>query len=471
MDYTKLDNIIASMREDILESIRRVVAINSVAAQESAPNEPFGKEVRRALDTFLTIARENGFEARDIDGYAGDVRLGTGEKTMGILAHLDIVPAGDGWTVDPFSGVIRDGKLYGRGTTDNKGPAVAALYAMKAVREAGIELKDAVKLIVGCDEETGMTDMRHYAQHEKLPDYGFSPDADYPLINIEKGGLGLLLSCVTGGEDGAEIPIYELYAGERCNVVPGSAYAIVGTEKVSLQELRERVRALCAEDERLKIAVSEAGNCRAKIEATGVSAHASLPHLGVNAAGMLLIALKKLSAGGGSREAIALLADKIGFEGDGKSLGIAISDEESGALTCNLGILRYDGNELSAQLDNRYPISACEETMCGQAVMTLSGKMSVRRVSGHPPLHVPKDSEIVQGLLEVYHEVTGLEAYPIAIGGGTYSRTMPNTVAFGINFPGDVDLCHMPDEYVDIEKLMLSVKIMAHAIVRLAGKP
>ena len=166
-----------------------------------------------------------------------------------------------------------------------------------------------------------------------------------------------------------------------------------------------------------------------------------------------------------------MLADVIGMETTGEKLGIACADELSGALTCNLGILRYDGNELSALLDIRYPLCGSEELMLGQAAKRVAAAgMSVCCASSHTPLHVPADSKIVRGLLKVYHEVTGLPAYTIAIGGGTYSRMMPNTVAFGVCFPGDMDVCHIADEYIDVEKMMLGVKIFAHAIAEIAGE-
>ena len=225
-----------------------------------------------------------------------------------------------------------------------------------------------------------------------------------------------------------------------------------------------------AEKRGFTVRVKDLGQGLAEIETEGKSAHASTPELGVNAAGMLLMLLADVNAGGGSKQAIRALAEKIGLEYDGKTLGIACADEESGALTCNLGILRFDGKNISAQLDIRYPLCADEEKMCGQAAMALSDTgLSVRREGGHTPHYVSKEHKVVKGLVKVYSEVTGKEGYAFAIGGGTYSRCMPNTVAFGFNFPGDADTCHMPDEYVDIDKLMLSVKIFAHALAELAG--
>ena len=472
MNYENLDRIVDSYRDELIENIQRWVSVPSIQAPAAGANAPFGAEVRRMLDMALEDAKRFGFEVRDIDGYAGDVSYGEGPETMGMLAHLDVVPIGDGWTHDPLGRDVENGKIYGRGTTDDKGPALCALYAMRAVKEAGIPLKDGVRLILGCDEETGMSDMRYYASKMDMPDYGFSPDAEFPVINIEKGGMNVLLAKVTGGEAGASIPVHSLYAGERPNVVPAEARAVIGMGAMRLQDLSRQLADIEKAHEGFRLSCDEIDGNRAEIVATGVNAHGAMPHLGVNAAGMLLIALKELGAGSanGSREAIAMLADVVGMETTGEKLGIACADELSGALTCNLGILRYDGNELSAHLDIRYPLCGSEETMLGSAVKTVGpAGMSVRLIGSHTPLHVPAEHKIVRGLLKVYHEVTGLEPYTIAIGGGTYSRMMPNTVAFGVCFPGDMDLCHVADEYIEIDKMMLGVRIFAHAIAELAG--
>lgn len=467
MDYKKLDAIVETYREDILETMKRWIAIPSVQAPRAAENAPFGKETRRMLDTAMADASGMGFETKDFDGYAMHAQMGHGEKTLGILCHLDVVPAGDGWQHDPWGAEIEDGRLYGRGIADDKGAAILSLYAMKAVREAGVKLKDGVRLILGCDEETGMTDMRYYAAHSDLPDYGFSPDAEFPVINIEKGGLSLNLLAATGGEDGAELPVYELYAGVRQNVVPGTAWA-----KLGVNDMAKFERKLNAVREETGFELNceyEDGICR--LIAVGQSAHASVPHLGKNAAGMLLIALDRLNAGGGSRRAIKGLAELLGLDGTGRALGIACEDEISGALTCNLGILRYDQSQLSARLDIRYPLCANEETMCGQAVKSVARYgMSVELAGSHTPHHVPAEHKVVKGLLKAYSEATGTPGYAFAIGGGTYSRCMPNTVAFGLNFPGDTDMCHMPDEYMEVEKMMLSARILARAICELAGE-
>ena len=467
----KIDALIEGWREDIYQTLKGWIAINSPSSAPAGEGKPFGENVRKVLDLALADAEKMGFATRNIDGYAGEISLGAGEQTMGMLAHLDIVPAGDGWTHDPFGCERENGRVYGRGVQDDKGPAVAALYAMRAVKEAGVPLKDGVRLILGTDEESGMRGMRYYKEHEKMPDYGFSPDADYPLINIEKGGLSILLSAMSDGEEEAEIPIYELHAGERVNVVPGTARALVGTQRVSAEAIKARLAAMEPEAMPYEITVTPQDGDKALIEAVGVSAHASLPHLGLNAAGLLFKALKLIGAGGGIRAAIEALAAKFGTEGDGRSAGIKTDDEECGPLTCNVGLLRFDGVKLAVYLDIRWPLATNEQTILGQMCAALTGTpLAVQCRGGHGVHHVPKEHKVVKGLLAVYHDITGLPAYPIAIGGGTYSRMMPNTVAFGICFPGDVDTCHMPDDYIDWEKFILSVKIFAHAIEKLAGE-
>ncbi len=468
MDYQKLYDMIDSYRDDILKTAKRWVNQPSVGTDAAGENAPFGKDVRAMLDLAMKDAADMGFDTKDFDGYAMHAQMGSGEHTMGILAHLDVVPVGEGWTKDPWGGEISDGKIYGRGIADDKGCAVLSLYAMKAVREAGIPLTDAVRLVMGCCEETDNKDMYHYAACTKMPDYGFTPDAEFPVINTEKGGMSIRLSATSDGEEGADIEILSLYAGERQNVVPGKAYATVKPK--DKEKFLADLGAVCKENG-FDILCEEGENGTCKLTAVGLAAHASLPHLGKNAAGMLLITLSKLNAGGGIKEAIKVLAGKLGLEYTGAALGLALSDEESGALTCNLGILRFDGENLSVNLDLRTPVCANFETLMGKAAMALTETpVAIQLIGSRGPHHVSKDHKVVKGLLSAYSTVTGKEGYAFAIGGGTYARYMPNTVAFGPVFPGDADMCHMADEYMEIDKMMLTCKIMAVAIATLAGK-
>jgi len=463
IDYKKLDARVMELKDELIRDIQEWVAIPSVQA---APIEgkPFGEANARMLDVALETARRYGFETRNIDYYAGDISMGEGEQTLGMLAHLDIVPVGEGWTHDPFGGEIADGKIFGRGTVDDKGPALCALYAMRAVRDCGIPLRDGVRLILGCDEETGMSDMRYYASKMKMPDYGFSPDAGFPVINIEKGGVNVELAWQGNGE--AEMPVLELYAGERPNVVPAYARAIVGGNAA---EIIARVEAYAAESGR-KLSAKDMGDNKVEITAEGVLSHAAWPETGVNAAGMLLIALKAIGAGANIQDALDMATACVGMEYDGASLGIKCGDELSHDLTCNLGILRWNGEKFSATLDIRYPLCTSEEEILGNIAKTVAPYgAAANRIGGHVPLHVPAEHKIVRGLMQIYNEMTGEDAKPLAIGGGTYSRMMPNTVAFGILFPHEEDCCHIADEAICIDSMIKATQIYARAIAELAS--
>ena len=224
MEYNaKLDAALKALEPDMIETLQRWIRVPSVRAEKSAENAPFGAEVRRALDVALADIERLGMKPRDIDGYCCDAEIGEGEESLAVLAHLDVVPEGDGWDYDPYGAEIVDGKMYGRGTGDDKGPAVAALFAMKAILDAGIELKGKkCRLILGCDEECGMKDLEYYEEKVGLPDMGFSPDAEFPLINTEKGIVQMKLN----GEV-ADERLISIACGTRPNVVPGTAVAVL----------------------------------------------------------------------------------------------------------------------------------------------------------------------------------------------------------------------------------------------------
>ena len=459
----RLDAAVAALHAQAVDTLRRWIRVPS----EKMPAEagaPFGRPLRDMLTLALEDAKNLGMQTRDFDGYIGEAEIGEGEETMGILAHLDVVPAGDGWQVDPYGAVVEDGKMYGRGTSDDKGPAVAALFAMKAVLDAGIPLKRKVRLILGCDEESGWEDIRHYQQARKMPDFGFSPDASYPVINTEKGIEQLrLYAALPGDESGASYPVYSVTAGERPNVIPGLATAEIGC--ADLDALR---RAL--EQTGLDVTAEAAGPNRARIVSHGVTGHASMPAFGKNAAGQLLLALSAIGAGGGVQPVIRRLAETIGMDFTGKGLGIDGQDAISGALTLNLGVLRITPDGLEALLDIRHPV-----LMNGEMIRRIVGLrledlgIRVETASYKAPLHVPEQSRIVSSLLKVYHEVPGNEPRAIAIGGGTYSRSMDNCVAFGCTLPGHPDLAHQAGEHMALDHLLLHMRVFAHAIAELAG--
>ncbi len=453
----RIEAILTRYREEMMETVQKWVRIPSVRG-EAAPGAPFGTEARRALDTAMADCSRFGLDTQIFDGYAGHADLGVGpaRDALAILAHLDVVPVGDGWTRDPFGGERADGRIYGRGTSDDKGPAVAALFAMRAVREAGVPLRRKVRLILGCDEECGSADLAYYKKVTEMPRSGFSPDADYPVINIEKGGTHILFS----GELSREgLQVLSMQVGERANVIPGFASALVeGGEEVAQQ----------AEEAGRKLGFpvkTTLGNGAVIIETTGLTGHAALPEHGKNAIGQMLLIFRELGAQG----ALLELADSVGMTFHGENLGIAMRDDVSGELTGSLDIIRIENGRLEAVMDVRYPVLFSPERMyqlLSQRLVYLTASDNGTR----PPHFVSDRTELVQELLEAYHEVTGGEKRTIAIGGGTYAQSMEEGVAFGALFPGEAEMAHQADEYIAEEAVFQNARIFARAIVRLAGK-
>jgi succinyl-diaminopimelate desuccinylase len=453
-----LREAVDSGREDLLQSLRESVRIPSVqgpAAEES----PYGVEVRRCLEHALETAEKLGLACGDMDHQVGWCEIGEGDELVAVLGHLDVVPAGEGWSFDPFGGELRDGKIFGRGTMDDKGPTLAAMYAMAAIRKAGLPLRRRIRLLLGTNEETGSQDMKYYVAHGgELPVMGFTPDGEYPVINGEKGIVNVTFRRTYTQE--GPVRLVELSGGSAPNVVPASASARL----TCTPELAARLAV--SGTERVRCTAVEGG---VLVEAAGVSAHGSTPEQGVNAIGLLARFLKDLPLSAGAAEAIQFLAEKIGLETDGTSLGIALRDELSGGLTLNLGTIRGNRDGLTLRINYRYPVTK-QLADCGpilNAAFADAGFALVEQTH-KASLYIPEDSRLVRTLLEVYERETGLPASPKSIGGGTYAKSMPNTVAFGPIFPGDEVREHKPDEFIEVEKLMKNARIIAEAMYQLA---
>lgn len=458
MDYlNKLETITDLLRVDMINTLKEWIKIPSV---KSTPRQgaPFGTEVRRALDVALSDCRRLGFAVEEFDGYAAHVDLGEGqdEDALAILAHLDVVPEGDGWNYPPYGAVIENGRMYGRGTSDDKGPAVAALYAMKAVQLAGIPLKRKVRLILGCDEESGWQDIAYYKTKATMPRSGFSPDASYPVINLEKGICHLF---VHGKLSTEGLQVLELSNGERPNVVPGKASALVLGNADTCKAAKE-----AAEKFGFPLTASIEGD-HIRLTAIGINGHAAYPESARNAIGEILLVLRELGVQG----ALKTLADKIGMDYTGKELRINVSDGMSGPLTCNTGIIRTEGNVVHASLDIRYPLLASPDMILSNIRAALSG-FDIEVTEIKAPHYVSDNSELVQNLLDAYSEVTGYERKCVSTGGGTYARALEEGVAFGASFPKDEDLAHQANEYADLDGLYKNMKIFTLAIVKLAAK-
>ena len=454
MNQQNIEQVLTELEAPMIETLQKLVRIPSVKA-DPLPGAPFGQPARDALDEALRVCAVLGFECANIDGYAGHADLGEGttEDALAVLGHLDVVPVGDGWACDPFGAEIREGRMYGRGTSDDKGPVAAAMYAMAALKRLGIPLKRKIRLILGTDEESGWEDMRYYREACGMPRSGFSPDADYPVINIEKGAMKVMIE---GRLSDQGLKVIRFDTGDRPNVVPGKAQALVAGDRA----LADTVNAT---DFGWPV-TAEATAEGVVLRTEGIPGHAAMPEGTRNAIGLMLLTLKRLGAQG----VIAALADKLGAEYDGASLGIAMSDRVSGPLTCNMGIIRADEDGVRVTLDLRCPILADQDALAKQIGRALP-EQQVTVIGSTAPHYVSADSELVRKLLGAYEKVTGERGYPMAIGGGTYAKCLEEGVAFGALFPGEPELAHHANEFISLDSLRRNLRIFTYALLALAA--
>ena len=427
--------------EQMQQTLLSLLAVNSVQGKP-ADGAPFGKGTREALDKFLSLAASFCFKTKVVDGMVGWAEIGEGEL-LGIPFHLDTVPFGEDWSRSPL-GEVENGVIYGRGAEDDKGPAVAVLYAIKSLLDEGKLPRRRIRLIAGLNEESGWKCIERYLQTEEVPALSFSPDADFPVIFSEKGVLHVCVSLKKPEE------VISFTAGERVNMVADRAVLEVKT-------LSDAAFSKCLKGG-VKVKFIEGGF---RLTAEGVSAHGSTPEKGENAVLKILYAVKS------SSEFLADLYDYF-HQTDGKGLGIDLKDEVSGDLTLNLGRVRTDGDNLLFSLDVRYPAATNENALL-EKLQAAFGADAVITVEGrHLPLYVSPESELVASLLAAYNEVTGENASPIAIGGATYARAFPNAVAFGPVFPGEESRIHQKDECITVDGLLKCAEIYRAALLKLA---
>ncbi len=454
-------NLLAPYQDRLIESLQACIRLDSVYADDGS-GHPYGQKVHDCLEYMLALSAKLGFATGNCDDHVGWCEYGQGEEMVGVLGHLDVVPAGEGWTVPPYSGDVIDGRIYGRGSMDDKGPTMAALYALLALKEAGLPMKRRIRILYGLNEETGSADMKYYLKHGgEVPVMGITPDGEYPVINGEKGLVTEFYESEPILQD-SPVQVVLINGGTAHNIVPDKAEAIVECDA----DVAKRICTM--EVEKITLSPIEGG---VKIVAEGVNAHGGSPWEGENAIGRLLHFLCFLPLEGQMAYTIHTLAQKIGMEWDGTSLGIAMEDELSGKLTLNLGVLTFDGDILTAKVNYRYPVTH-HFAECGPAVEKAMADAGLRRVHQlhKNRIYMAPDSPLVQTLLKVYGEYTGQPAQPKCIGGGTYAKMIPNTLAFGPIFPGDEVREHKPDEYMEISRLMDNAAILAHAMYELANQ-
>ncbi|MDI9468833.1 MAG: M20/M25/M40 family metallo-hydrolase [Bacillota bacterium] len=421
--------------------LARQIAIPSTKSAP-APGAPYGTETLRALEDFLARAAADGFRVKNLDGHAGWIEFGEDDPERPLIAavcHLDVVPAGD-WA-DAFTPVLDGSVMIGRGSSDDKGPAVACYYALCDLRDSGYRPDCRLRLILGLDEESGMQCMAHYSAVDEAPAAAFTADAGFPVIHAEKGILQFQIYIpAVGMDDGDEagLRLMRAIAGTRPNVIPGSCRLLWQTADGAVES--------------------------SDIE--GVQGHAAAPEQGRNAISLAMDqAARRLADAGQTDSLVAVYQDLIALETDGGRLGIAGSDEVSGPLTLNVGLIDLDRSGFTLTCDIRYPVTWQLDDLLAK----ISGRVSehggqVRVIHQSEPLYLPKDHPLVATLTDVYRAASGENTEPQAMGGGTYARSLPNTVAFGPSFPGDDDGgAHQTGESVNLSQLSRARQIYVAA--------
>lgn len=441
---TEIRKYLEANKQEMIADLRDLVAVPSVQG-DAEDGMPFGIFPAKALITMLSKCKAAGFTVENVDNYAGSADINSLAPELAILSHLDVVPVGDGWTSPPFTLTQVGDKLVGRGAIDDKGPAVAALYAAKAVKELGIPLKKGVRLIFGTNEENGSADMAYYRRKRELPPKVFTPDGEYPVINAEKGMLRVYFSTEWGYN-------VEIKAGTVINAVPDAC------------EIRSTVdQGVMIDDDGNSKKITEPLTNTEVIK--GVSAHASTPNKGENAI------TKMLASGIIAYQEIDKLNKLFPHgETDGVSCGLGFSDDISGKTTCVLSMLNTEDRRLKGGIDIRFPLDRTKaeisDNICGKL---REAGFVIDSCEGVEPHCTDENSPFVQSLLRAYERVTGDKGRCIAIGGGTYVHEIEGGVAFGAEFPNEDGRMHSPDEFITVENLLKNAEIMAEAIIEICG--
>ncbi len=413
-------------------------------------NEPFGHENKEALDYLAKMAKRDGFKVKNVDNYAMHIEFGTGTELLGILGHIDIVPANGAWNTDPFNPVIKDNRIYARGAVDDKGPVMAAYYALRLIKDLDLPVNKRIRLIIGCDEESGNRCLRHYFKSEELPGMGFSPDANYPLIYGEKAFQNFDLT----GKLLNNSSIISFYSGDRRNIVPDTARAII---KVDL----EKEYLLYLKENNYKGEVKDG-----QYFAYGKSCHGMSPEEGLNAAFILIDFLNKYCP----CEFTNFICKYFTFDPYGEKLGINIFNEDMKNLSLNCGVFKIEDNTFEINVDCRIPNNEYFDFIKKRVDMAVSKYIGIEykmhdRVMMH---YVDPNSVLVKTLMNAYQEISGDKtSKPMTIGGGTYAKFIPNAVAFGPMFPNSPDVIHQPNEYLEIDEYVKNIAIYAKSIYEL----
>ncbi len=449
MDFKKIVN---QHQNEIIKTLQELLRIESVLDPSTITKEmPFGKGINDALCYMLNIAKKDGFNVLNDEGYAGEIsyKSSNSKDAVGILCHLDVVPAGNNWTYPPYEAKIVDGKIYARGTTDDKGPTIACYYALKFIKEANIKLKKEIKIILGTDEETSWRGINHYLQKYPMPSVGFAPDCSFPLVYGEKGRMSFDLTTKINGDD-----IFEyIKGGERYNVVIDE---VVAKLKVDLQ--KEFTEYLTKYHLKGKVE-----NDLYYIE--GLASHAMEPEKGINAGLHMCNFLSAYS----KHPLVKFMAEYFFDDPFFHKMDLAYSDYEMGPITVNIGIIDIKPDSSRVTLDSRFPVRYDIEKFKAKFNNILENNhLLISASTFKEPHYVSPDDELVKLLYEAYVKNTSDTVNkPFTVGGGTYAGVLKKGVAYGMGFPGEVELAHQRNEYLQIDSLLKGILIYIDAILAL----
>jgi len=476
LKYTELTAVINSTRQQIVKSVQDCVRIKSVSGDKQG--------TLAALNFFLDLGRKMGFKSKNIDDLGGIIEFGDGEKTIGIIVHLDTVPEGTGWRFPPFAGLIEDGKIYGRGAIDDKGPAIAALYALKILKDLGVKPRHKVQMIIGIDEEAVWDSTAKLLNKIKEPDFSFVPDSKFPIVIAEKGLLWLELTKKFQSQKGMaeqnkhKILIKKMFSrNESINIVPDHCEATLAVPEDEVANLEQKLQKFLQKNNSFKIELNnektETDNsyrgAEVKLLSHGKSAHAFVCNEGLNAISQLMLFLNDLDLLPEQKSFVQTYATKLGMEHHGESLGIHMEDEMTGKLTLNPGYISMDEEQVVLKVDIRFPANQKLEEVKNKVESAFKVfESKVKFIDSLKPVNFPEEDPHIQKLLKVYRDFTGEQkAKPLGIGGTTYAKAFRNAVAFGPTFPGMAKVEHQPNEYMEIDHLIKCTELYALAIYEL----
>lgn len=465
-----------SYKEDMLRTLKDSVSMPSVKADPVRTSDgdllPFGRGVHEALMHMLGVGAALGFESHNVDNYAGyidflaDEKYAADAKNAAVVGHLDVVPVGTGWKTDPFEMTEKDGYLYGRGTSDDKGPVVACLYAMKAIKEEGLPLKNNIRLVLGLDEETGDISINYYTERCGHPDMGFTPDGEFPVVNGELGimvfDLARKFSPVT---DKDALRLTRLEGGTAHNAVPADAKAVIAGDKKYFDLIADKAAMYSAETG-YNVTTKKQGSSLI-VEAKGKAAHGAYPQLGLNAVSIMLDFLGRVSfANEELNEFIAFYNEHIGFDLHGERFGVKFEDNQSGPLILNVGVANINEELAELTINIRFPVTYSEvDVAVGLEECIRDTSIGIITRSTQRPIFMDLDSPLVDKLLKAYRDETGDSETPsVVLPGGTYAKMVDNILCYGGLFPGEEDTMHQADEQFSVESFMKMARIYARAL-------